>query len=128
MTTPRLVIVNDYVLLSSADAFRAAIAALAARVRDEGHKGVRSYLFYARPEDATARAIIHYADPDAWIGHHELSFGWPEMKALHGVARLAQVTFHGEITGAIRDWMARAGLAVPVLHYPDFAAGFLRPD
>jgi hypothetical protein len=61
-------------------------------------------------------------------GHHDISFNWPEMKALHGVARLSQVTFHGEMTQAIRDWMARAGLAAPVVQYPGFAAGFVRED
>ncbi len=126
MTVPPLVIVNDYVLLAPVAAFNTAIGALAARVRDEGHPGVRSYLFYARAEDATARAIVHYEGPEAWIGHHDIAFGWPEMKALHAVARLAQVTFHGEMTAGIRDWMARAGLVVPVVEYPEFAAGFVR--
>lgn len=124
----RLVIVNDYALLAPVAAFTAAIAALAARARDEGHPGVRRYLFYAQPADATARAIVHYDGPEAWIGHHEIAFGWPEMKALHAVARLAQVTFHGDVTAGIRDWMARAGLVVPVVEYPVFAAGFVRAD
>ncbi len=128
MIAPRLVIVNDYKLLSSVAAFTTEITSLATRVRDEGHVGVRSYLFYARAEDATARAIIHYTDPDAWIGHHDIAFDWPEMKALHRVARLAQVTFHGELTKAICDWMVRAGLSVPIVHYPDFASGFVRAD
>lgn len=49
------------------------------------------------------------------------------MKALHAVARLAQVTVHGDLTPAMQDWMTRAGLSVPLRHYPDFAAGFVRP-
>lgn len=124
--TPPLVIVNDYTLLAPASDFTHAITALAARVEREGHPGVRSYLFYVNAGEATARAVIHYDGAEAWIGHHDISFGWPEMKALHAVARLAQVTFHGEMTAAIRDWLDVAGLVVPVRHYPDFAAGFLR--
>lgn len=126
--TPALVIVNDYNLLAPVSDFTRSISALAARVEREGHPGVRSYLFYANAEEATARAVIHYTGPEAWIGHHDISFGWPEMKALHSVARLAQVSFHGEMTSAIRDWLEAAGLTVPVRHYPDFAAGFQRRD
>jgi hypothetical protein len=125
---PRLVIVNDYALLAPVKDFSAAISALAARVGEEGEPGVRSYLFFAKAEDATARAVIHYAAPEAWIRHHEIAFGWSEMKALHSVARLTQVTFHGEMTDAIRAWMVRAGLGVPIVHYPHFAAGFVRDD
>ncbi|MDK1494791.1 hypothetical protein QN219_33340, partial [Sinorhizobium sp. 7-81] len=30
----------------------------------------------------TARGVIDYKDPDAWIGHHDIAMNWPESSAL----------------------------------------------
>ncbi len=124
---PRLVAVNDYTLLGPAQDFAQAAAALADRVRTEGEPGVLAYLFFADPAAGTARAVVQYRDPAAWIGHHDRSFGWPEMKALHAAARLREVALLGEVPPEIHDWLARAGLAVPLRLYPLAAAGFVRP-
>jgi hypothetical protein len=122
----QLIVHNDYDLIGSLSAFQSAIAALADRVRSEGEPGVLTYRFYANARDATARATIIYASPKAWIGHHDIAFGWPEMRGLHAVARLRQVTIHGDFTEEIRAWLARSGLTVPVTVYDTFAAGFQR--
>jgi hypothetical protein len=115
---------NHYTLKGRPDEFVVAAQALAARVKSEGHPGVLSYRFFAGPE--TARAVVDYADAAAWIGHHEIAMGWPEMKALHQAAGLAHSVFLGCVTDEIRAWLARSGLTVRVEEGYTFAAGFRR--
>ena len=128
MNLPGLTILNLYQLTGSVEDFGAAIERLAARVDREGHKGVRSYRFFVNAADRTARAVIDYRDPDAWIGHHDIAIGWPEMSALHEVARLVEVTFLGPLTPEIRNWIDNSKLTARILHGNSFAAGFQRHD
>ncbi|WP_435259417.1 hypothetical protein ACSBLW_06500 [Thioclava sp. FR2] len=114
-----LIAVNDYRLLRSAEAFLEAVAVLAARVEREGEQGVLGYRFFADAKGENGRAVVRYTGPAAWLGHHDLSFGWPEMKALHGVATLERVSFLGRVSGEMRDWIAGSGLRAEILHYPD---------
>jgi len=109
-----LTILNTYTLRGSPDEFITAITALAARVEAQGERGVLSYRFFVSAERGLARAVIDYATPMAWIGHHDISMSWPEMKALHGVAVLSHVTFLGPITPEIRAWLDRSGLKAEV--------------
>lgn len=124
---PELTVVNRYRLLAPAPAFLAAISALAGRVRDEGERGVLAYRFFVDSEAATARAVIDYATPAAWIGHHDIAMAWPEMRALHAVARLEEAEFLGPLTPEIAAWLARSGLSARILQGATFAAGFRRP-
>ncbi len=119
-----LTILNHYRLTESPEAFTAAIAALATRVEAEGERGVLSYRFFVSAE--TARAVVDYATPEAWIGHHEIAMAWPEMQALHRVARLSEVVFLGPMTEEIRAWLAASGLQARVESGFVAAAGFHR--
>jgi hypothetical protein len=121
-----LTVLNLYRLTGAEDRFRAAIAALAARVEAEGERGVLSYRFFVDAQTGMARAIIDYDAPAAWIGHHEIAMGWPEMKALHAAARLEECVFLGTVTPEIRAWLAGSGLAARVVDGLDWAAGFER--
>jgi hypothetical protein len=124
MREPTLTVLNHYTLNGSPDNFVVAAQALAARVKSEGHPGVLSYRFFAGPE--SARAVVDYADAAAWIGHHEIAMGWPEMKALHQAAGLAHSVFLGSLTDEIRAWLAGSGLTVRVEEGYTFTAGFRR--
>jgi len=126
MNEPGLTIVNLYTLTGSADAFKAAIERLVARVRDEGHPGVLSYRFFVNEAEKSARAVIDYEDAAAWIGHHDIAMGWPEMAGLHGVAALSEVTFLGPLTPEIQDWIDNSKLTARIRHGNSFAAGFQR--
>lgn len=125
MTSP-LIVINEYQLIAPPHRFAAAISALAARVEAEGEPGVRSYRFFVSGDGETARAVIRYDGPGAWIGHHEISFPWPEMKAMHATARLARVTFLGPVSPEMRDWIASSPLTAELVHYDSEAAGFDR--
>ncbi len=123
---PELTILNHYRLNDTAAHFTAAIAALAARVQRCGEPGVLSYRFFVSGVDPVARAVIDYATPQAWIGHHERSMLWPEMQALHRVATLDEVTFLGPLTDDIQAWLAKSSLTAKVHSGFTLAAGFAR--
>jgi hypothetical protein len=119
-------VVNRYAL-RDAVAFDAAVTALVARVRVEGHPGVHSYHFYRNGPDE-GRAVVVYAGPEAWVGHHDIIMSWPEMAALRASADLAGVDLHGPMTDAMRDWTLRMGLTAKVRHHGTALAGFRRKD
>lgn len=126
MQHPALTVLNLYTLTDTAEAFVSAITALAARVKAQGHPGILSYRFFVNPTTRTARAVIDYASADAWIGHHDISMGWPEMKALHAAAALSEATFLGEFTPEIAAWLAGSGLTARITTGNGFTAGFAR--
>lgn len=126
MLDNRLIVINLYELSGSPEDFGQAIRALAARVEAEGDPGVLAYRFFANAEEGTARGVIEYQDPDAWIGHHEIAMGWPEMTALHSVARLSEVVFLGPLTPAIRAWIDGSVLTARIRSGNGFAGGFRR--
>ena len=78
--------------------------------------------------EGTARGIIDYEDPGAWIGHHDIAMAWPEMTALHTAARLAEVTFLGRLTHEIEAWIEGSTLTARIRRGNRFAAGFQRPE
>jgi hypothetical protein len=126
MDLPALTALLTYRLDGPAEDFAAAAGQLAVRVRCEGHPGVLTYRFFADAATGSARAVVDYRDPEAWLGHHDIVTGWPEMAALRRAATLTEVCFLGRVTPAILDWMARSGLAAEVRHGFGFAAGFVR--
>lgn len=126
MTKANLTILNQYSLLTSAQDFACAIRALCARVQAQGHYGVLSYRFYANPETKTARAVIDYESAQAWIGHHDIAMTWPEMRALHAVAKLDEVTFLGDMTPDIENWLAASTLTAVVRSGNSYVTGFQR--
>jgi hypothetical protein len=121
-----LTVLNLYALDGDPPAVRAAFAALAARVEREGHPGIRSYRFFVHDDQPIARAVIDYAGPSAWIGHHDIAMAWPEMRALHGLARLAEATFLGPFTPEMQAWLAGSGLTARIETGYSFVAGFQR--
>jgi hypothetical protein len=121
-----LTALNQYTLTAGAEAFRLAITRLADRVQREGHPGLLTYRFFIDAEGATARAVVDYRDAEAWIGHHDLAMPWPEMAALHAVARLSQVTFLGAVSPEITAWIAGSSLRAQITQGYSFAAGFRR--
>lgn len=127
MDAPQLTVLNLYRLKGSGAAFTDAITALAMRVEREGARGLLSYRFWVNEAEGTARAVIDYATPQAWIGHHDISMGWPEMRALHAVAALEDVTFLGPLTPDIRAWLAGSSLTAILHEGFSAAAGFRRP-
>jgi hypothetical protein len=126
MDAPQLTVLNRYSLKGSAAAFTEAIRALAGRVEREGERGLLSYRFWVNEAQGTARAVIDYATPKAWIGHHDISMSWPKMKALHAVAALEDVTFLGPLTPEIRAWLAGSSLTAKLHDGFAHAAGFRR--
>ena len=126
MTKAHLTVLNLYSLKGTPSEFRAAIELLADRVRREGHSGVRSYHFYVNTDENSARAVIDYEDAAAWIGHHDIAMACPEMKCLHAVAALSEVTFLGEMTPEIESWIDRSTLTAKLNVGNFFAAGFRR--
>ncbi|WP_417684211.1 hypothetical protein [Roseibium sp.] len=126
MPFPSLTILNLYRLTLGASEFTRAITALSKRVEREGHPGVLGYRFFVNGHEKTARAVVDYRDANAWIGHHDIAMAWPEMKALHSVASLTDVTFLGDLTPEIQDWIDRSSLKARVHSGNRFAAGFVR--
>jgi hypothetical protein len=119
-----ITVVNRYVLRDP-PGFEAAVIALAVRVRDEGHPGVLRYRFY-RPASDEGRAVVTYADPEAWVGHHDLVMGWPEMAALRAAADLAEIMLFGPVSPAMQGWIDRMGVAGLVRHQGQPVSGFMR--
>lgn len=121
---PTITVVNRYRLTAGAEAFVAAVTALARRVKAEGHPGVRSYRFFCALNEG--RAVVTYADPDAWVGHHDIAMGWPEMAALRAVSELKEIALHGPLSDAMRAWLDKAGLLGRLSHMGEAVAGFQR--
>lgn len=119
-----VVVINRYDI-RDAGAFEAAVAALVARVRSVGHPGVRSYHFF-RTEAVEGRAVVVYDGPAAWVAHHDIIMGWPEMSALRGAADLQEIDLHGPVTDEGRSWIDRMGLAAKVRYRGAAVAGFHR--
>ena len=128
MIDNRLTILNLYELKGTPEDFEIAVGALARRVKAEGHPGVLSYRFFVNASERTARGVVDYKDPDAWIGHHDIAMGWPEMTALHAAATLAEVIFLGPLTSEIQAWIASSALTARVRNGNLFAGGFQRPS
>ena len=126
MSVTTLTVLNRYTLRQSPADFCAAIRALAARVEAEGHAGVLSYRFFVSEGEGQARAMIDYADADAWTGHHDRAMGWPEMAVLHAAATLDEVIFLGTVTTEIKDWLQGSSLRARVSDGYSLAAGFQR--
>jgi Antibiotic biosynthesis monooxygenase len=121
-----IAVVNRYRLLSGREPFLAASLALAGRVEAEGHPGILSYRLYAPEGVEEARLVARYRDAEAWVGHHDLAMGWPEMAAFRTVAALERVELYGAVTDAMRDWIDRIGLAERIWFSGPQRAGFGR--
>jgi hypothetical protein len=122
--TAEIVVVNFYAL-KDAGAFDRAVGALVARVRQDGHPGVKSYRFFGTgPKER--RLVVVYDGPEAWVGHHDLIMAWPEMAALRAAGRLARADLYGPLTPPMQAWVDRMGLGKKVRYQGEGVAGFRR--
>lgn len=124
-TLPALTAMLTYRLILSPETFRSAAERLAARVLAEGDQGVLSYRFFV-DNGQTARALVDYRDTAAWMGHHRLIGGWPEIAELRQAAAVSEIVFLGDVTGEMFDWLAAAGIKATILSGNTLAAGFVR--
>ncbi len=122
----RLTILNSYRLNAPPEHFARAIDVLARRVEAEGDPGVLSYRFFVHASEGTARGVIDYVNAAAWIGHHDIAMGWPEMSGLHSVASLTDIVFLGAMTSEIQTWIERSTLTARIRCGYAFAGGFQR--
>ncbi len=120
----RIININEYDLVDSAEAFSTAIAAVARRTQDEGHQGVLGYFFYVNAEDRTGGATIVYRDAEAWLAHHRIAYEWDEMPTFQATVQLKRVTLFGPLNDELEDWLSNA--KIPYTHYDRLAAGFER--
>src|SRR5947208_34324 len=111
MDEKALTVVLAYTLKGSASELSEAVGRLAERVFREGHSGLTSYRFFVNEVEHSARAVVDYVSPAAWLSHHEIAMGWPEMKALHGTAMLVEITFLGCVSTEMREWLATSRLS-----------------
>jgi hypothetical protein len=123
---PGITVVNSYRITAGRDAFVAAVTALARRVQAEGHPGVLEYRFHCPTDSSKGHAVVRYRDPDAWVGHHDLAMGWPEMTALRASSDLVEIALFGPFTPSMQAWCDRMGLAAKVRHHGEPFAGFCR--
>jgi hypothetical protein len=119
-----ITVVNRYRLTAAEDVFVAAVAAMARRVEAEGHPGVLSYHFFCVAGEG--RAVVTYANPDAWVGHHDIAMGWPEMLAVRAACYLEEISLYGPVSDTMRDWLAKAGMIGRLSHAGKAVAGFRR--
>jgi hypothetical protein len=119
-----VIAVNRY-CVRDAGAFDLAVATLVARVLAEGHRGVGSYQFH-RSGLREGRAVVRYSDPEAWVGHHDLITGWPELAAFRAAADLEEVILFGPVSAAMQGWLDRMGLGDRVRLMGPQVAGFVR--
>ncbi len=119
-----IVVVNFYTLRDP-EGFDRAVRVLVPRVRLQGHDGVRSYRFFGSGP-TERRLVAIYEGPTAWVGHHDLVMGWPEMGALRTAARLARTDLYGPLTPPMQAWIEEMGLARKLRHQGEGIAGFRR--
>lgn len=119
--TSEIVVANFYTLRDP-EAFERAVKLLVARMRLQGHEGLRSYRFFGSgPKER--RLVAVYEGPEAWVGHHEKTMAWQEMVSLRAAARLARVDLYGALTPPMRDWVDQMGLAAKLRHQGEMIAG-----
>ena len=128
MESRRLIVQNFYRLRADVSAFDKALRRLVQRVEHAGHDGVLSYQFFSNEQDRSARGVIVYCDPEAWVGHHDISMNWPEMVTLHEAAILEEVVFLGPFTPEIDAWLKNSKLKAKLLVGNRFSSGFDRNE
>ncbi|WP_431300892.1 hypothetical protein [Tabrizicola sp. BL-A-41-H6] len=121
---PTITVVNRYRLTAGAEAFVAVVTAMARRVETEGHLGVRSYHFFRA--DGEGRAVVTYDSPEAWVGHHDIAMGWPEMAAVRAVSDLEEIALYGPFSDAMRAWLEKAKLLGRLRQAGEAVTGFRR--
>ncbi|NOK37809.1 hypothetical protein D7W79_05020 [Corallococcus exercitus] len=106
------------------DVFTATIQAAVQRLETEGVSTLLSIQFHARPEDTEVGAVITFADSRRVMEHIRMISGWPEFKALLGVARPVDVRVYGRLGEEAQAWLRTMNVVSKVFESP--VAGFVR--
>jgi len=119
----RIININEYRLVGTADDYTAAISAIAERVEREGHPGVLGYHFYLNEAGGTAGAAIIYADAQAWLEHHQMLRSWEEMARFGQTIEFQRAVIFGPISDEMREYI---GPNTVFADHGELAAGFVR--
>ncbi|NOK11425.1 hypothetical protein [Corallococcus exercitus] len=106
------------------DVFTSTIQAAVRRLETEGVSSLLSIQFHARPEDPEVGAVITFADSRQVMEHIRRISGWPEFKALLGVARPVDVRVYGRLGEEAHAWLRTMNVVSKVFESP--VAGFVR--
>ncbi|GMT99163.1 hypothetical protein KH5H1_32820 [Corallococcus caeni] len=106
------------------DVFTATLQAAVRRLETEGVSSLLSIQFHARPEDPEVGAVITFADSRQVMEHIRRISGWPEFKALLGVARPVDVRVYGRLGEEAQAWLRTMNVVSKVFESP--VAGFVR--
>ncbi|RKH54885.1 hypothetical protein [Corallococcus aberystwythensis] len=106
------------------DVFTATLQAAVQRLETEGVSTLLSIQFHARPEDTEVGAVITFADSRRVMEHIRMISGWPEFKALLGVARPVDVRVYGRLGEEAQAWLRTMNVVSKVFESP--VAGFVR--
>ncbi|WP_430393627.1 hypothetical protein [Corallococcus exiguus] len=84
-----------------------------------------SIQFHARPDDTEVGAVITFADSRQVMEHIRRISGWPEFKALLGVAKPVDVRVYGRLGEEAQAWLRTMNVVSKVFESP--VAGFVHP-
>lgn len=103
--TAEVVVVSFY-SLRDVEAFDRAVRALVSRMKLQDPAGLRGYRFFGSGP-RMRRLVAIYETPDAWVRHHNLIVGWPEMVSFRAAARMRRVRLYGLATPEMEHWVER---------------------
>ncbi|CAM4393559.1 hypothetical protein [Corallococcus exiguus] len=104
--------------------FTATLQAAVQRLESEGVSSLLSIQFHARPDDTEVGAVITFADSRQVMEHIRRISGWPEFKALLGVAKPVDVRVYGRLGEEAHAWLRTMNVVSKVFESP--VAGFVR--
>ena len=104
--------------------FTATLQAAVQRLESEGVSSLLSIQFHARPDDTEVGAVITFADSRQVMEHIRRISGWPEFKALLGVAKPVDVRVYGRLGEEAQAWLRTMNVVSKVFESP--VAGFVR--
>ncbi|RKI13515.1 hypothetical protein D7Y15_16630 [Corallococcus sp. AB030] len=104
--------------------FNATLQAAVQRLETEGVSSLLSIQFHARPDDTEVGAVIAFADSRQVMEHIRRISGWPEFKALLGVAKPVDVRVYGRLSEEAQAWLRTMNVVSKVFESP--VAGFVR--
>ncbi len=120
----RITLVEVLELTAPYETFLATIRAAARRLEIEGVSTLIGVRFYARPDSTEVGAVITFADASQIMDHIHMISGWPEFKALLGVAKPIDVRVYGRLGEEAHAWLRTMNVVSKV--FEDCVAGFVR--
>ncbi|RKH09824.1 hypothetical protein D7Y13_40300 [Corallococcus praedator] len=120
----RITLVEVLELTAPFSVFESIIQAAARRLEREGVRGLVGLRFYARPDSTEVGAVVTFADARQVMEHIHMISGWPEFKALLGVAKPVDVRVYGRLGEEAHAWLKTMNVVSKVFETP--VAGFVR--